>query len=96
MRIQKILQAGTIALCIASTSYATTGYRTTHRVHRSTPCVRTVDVNASPLPPLPTFQHVCVTNSATVRHRGVRGLIERAHRDHMRVRAFLYRNFLSG
>jgi len=105
MTLETTIRAGLLALCLASSASAATGNTVTvygHRVHHtyrhSATCSRTVDVAASPLPPLPTTDHVCVVDSAEhpIRHGGVAGVLERAHRQHMRLRAFLYRNFLSG
>jgi hypothetical protein len=94
MKINKTLQAGLVALCLATTSYASVGH---HRTHRTTHYDRTVDVAASPLPPPPTLDHVRVVNSAEhpIRHHGILGLVERVHRAHMRVRAALYRHLFS-
>jgi hypothetical protein len=92
------MQAGLIALCVASTAYASSGYkthRTRHVTHHRTSAVHVVDVAASPLPPPPPvpFERVKVVNSADrpIHHHGLRGFVERAHREHMRVRAAIYR-----
>jgi hypothetical protein len=95
MRINKTLLAGTFALCLATPSYATVSHpRTHHRIHHYRHYDRTVDVAASPLPPLPTPDRVRVVNSADhpIRHSGVRGAVERVHRAHMRLRAKIYRH----
>jgi hypothetical protein len=97
MRINKTLLAGTFALCLATPSYASVGHRayhrTYHRMHPYRGYDRTVDVAASPLPPLPTPDRVRVVNSAEhpIRHRGPLGVIERVHRAHMRLRAKIFR-----
>jgi hypothetical protein len=99
MTVRKTVQATVIALCVASAASSASAASRHHAVrhHASRGCVRTVDVAAIPLPPLPTTDHVCVVNSAEhpIRHRGVVGIVERAHRAHMRVRASIYRTFLS-
>jgi hypothetical protein len=93
MKANKILLAGMLALSMATASYAVTG-PTHHRVHHRRVYDRTVDVAASPLPPLPTPDRVRVVNSAEhpIRHDGVRGVVERVHRSHMRLRAKIYRH----
>src|SRR4051794_33518310 len=93
MKINKTVLAGMFALCLATPSYASVGHRTHHRVHSYRGYDRTVDVAASPLPPLPTPDRVRVVNSADhpIRHRGPLGVLERVHRAHMRLRAKIYR-----
>jgi hypothetical protein len=93
MKANKILLAGMLALSMATASYAVTR-PTHHRVHHRRVYDRTVDVAASPLPPLPTPDRVRVVNSAEhpIRHDGVRGVVERVHRSHMRLRAKIYRH----
>ena len=98
MNVNKTLVAGTFALFLATTaSAATTVHRTYHRVHPVRHYDRTVDVAASPLPPLPTPDRVRIVNSADhpIRHTGVRGVVERVHRAHMRLRARIYRQLQS-
>jgi len=95
MRANKILLAGMLALFMATTAAdAAVRHRTHHRVHHHRRYDRTVDVAASPLPPLPTPDRVRVVNSAEhpIRHTGVRGVVERVHRSHMRLRAKIYRH----
>ncbi|HEX3552830.1 MAG TPA: hypothetical protein VIA62_06340 [Thermoanaerobaculia bacterium] len=97
MRAKKALLVGTFALFVATTSYASVHHPRTHpRIHHRV-YDRTVDVAASPLPPLPTLDHVRVVNSADhpSRHHGLRGVVERAHRAHMRLRAKIYRDLFS-
>jgi len=82
MTINKTLQAGLFALCLATSAEAG---------------ARTVDVARHALPPLPTTEHVRVVNSDEhrIRHHGVRGAFERLHRWHMRERAKIYRHWMS-
>ena len=93
MKPNKTLLAGMLALSMATASYAVTS-PTHHRVHHRRVYDRTVDVAASPLPPLPTPDRVRVVNSAEhpIRHDGVRGVVERVHRSHMRLRKKIYRH----
>ena len=95
MRANKILLTGMLALFVTTASQASTSDRQTyHRKHHHRVYDRTVDVAASPLPPLPTPDRVHVVNSADhpIRHDGVRGAVERVHRAHMRLRAKIYRH----
>lgn len=98
MNVNKTLVAGTFALFLATTAFAATSSSRTyhHRTHYRH-YDRTVDVAASPLPPLPTPDRVRIVNSADhpIRHTGIRGVVERAHRAHMRLRARIYRHLQS-
>jgi hypothetical protein len=93
-KLNRILLAGMLALFVATTADAAVRHRTHHRVHHRRVYDRTVDVAASPLPPLPTPDRVRVVNSAEhpIRHSGPRGVVERVHRAHMRLRAKIYRH----
>jgi len=92
-KLKRILLAGMLALFVAAAADAAVRHRH-HRVHHRRVYDRTVDVAASPLPPLPTPDRVHVVNSAEhpIRHTGVRGVVERVHRSHMRLRAKIYRH----
>lgn len=89
MRIDRTVQAGILALCLAGTPAVAASH--SHRVVRD---VQVVDVNAHALPPGPPHaKHVIVVNSAqhARRHYGVAGMFQRLHQWHMRQRAKVYR-----
>jgi len=97
MNVNKTVLAGSLALFLATATSAATGTHRTHHRHHYRHYDRTVDVAASPLPPLPTPERVRIVNSADhpIRHTGVRGVVERVHRAHMRLRARIYRHLQS-